>query len=294
VSISEVREEVMDWENASPFFLAPEPETIAPAHAAHLAPTPAPSAAQMDEAELLAQLTLNERNADTGEQIEIRRTGIGVEVGGLVESAGRKKELNDSLAGIPFLTAKIQSFDDLTSTASPTQQTHVIQQRTVLATISPLEQHFVEHGRSRDDLSRISAALLHQALAINQLSRAIEQTTQRFSNNTVLSAAAIQARDQILERNTTRLLEDLKQQQRLLDETGLYASAEEGALRKSETNGQTLAGLAQENMVETRELVSGDSETSSSSKELVQKLGETILRLHQAAAIFIPSQSKQP
>jgi len=279
VTISELSLEVLDWDKAAPFFIESESSKVAIAPRSHAATPPPPSAVQINETELLARLVLNQKGADTGEQIDISSDVNGVQIHGLVESEDRKAELNKSLKGIPFLVVKIQSLADLNSVAKSQAQVATTEARSVTAHVSPLEQFVVERGRSREDLSRISAGLFDASISIIRVSRAIEQIASRFSNDTTLSPAAIRARDELLSRHVAQLLNDLKQQQQFLDETGISV---ELAANRQEGNAQ-LVGLAERNAAATRELISGDGASSHLERRLATELAETISSLQSAA-----------
>jgi hypothetical protein len=279
VTISELSLEVLDWDKAAPFFVEPESSKGTISSRSHGVTPPPPSEMQINETELLARLVLNQKNADTGEQIAVSRDTNGVQVHGTVESEDRKAELNESLKGIPFLAVKVQSLADLRSVANSPTQVATTEERSVTAHVSPLEQFFVEHGRSREDLSRISAGLFDASISIIRVSRAIEQIASRFSDDTTLSPAAIRARDELLSRDVAQLLNDLKQQQQFLDETRISV---ELAANPRESNAQ-LVGLAERNAVVTRELISGDGASSHLERGLATELAETISSLESAA-----------
>jgi hypothetical protein len=289
VDISEAGLDFLSWESASRLF--PEPELTystaprrAPIH------TLLPSAAQIDETELEARLILSQENADTGEQIEIMRDVKGVQVQGLVESDGRKTELAGALRAIPFLSATIRSFDDLKSASNPGVQVAAAQQQSAVARVSPLEHYLVRHGRGRDDLSRISAGLFNDSLAIIRSSRSIEQIAFRFSTDEDLSPAAIHARDELLSRTAARLLDDLKDQQQLLDDVGIPSGPADNATGNPVAGRAGFACLAERNMVATKELISGASESGLSEESLAAELAGTILQLRTAGLDFIQSR----
>jgi hypothetical protein len=292
VEISEVSLEFLSGNNTSQSFYLPKAAVKAAAPRVPAA-TPAPSLAQMDETELEARLMLNQKSADTGEQVEITRDVKGVKIEGLVESEARKKELTQSLQAIPFLSVRITSVDELGSTRDPDAQIMPTQQKSWVAKVSPLEQYFVRHGRSRDDLSRISAGLFNCSLAINRSSRSISQIVVRFSADEELSQAAMDARDELLSRTLERLLDDLTEQQNLLDEANLaYEPEGTGSMNPSADN-LDLAHLGDLNMALTTELMSGAGESSRSEKTMAAELSQTISQLRIAALNIIPGRSNK-
>jgi hypothetical protein len=290
VDISEVSLDFLSWDAANLLLFEPQSDYRA-ATPRVLARALIPGTAQMDETELKARLVLNQQDADTGEQIEITRDLNGVQVQGLVESEERKRELKESLRTIPFLSVNIRSFDDLKSATSPSAQVAATRQRFAVAQVSPLEEYFVQHGRSRDDLSRISAGLFNYSLAINRSSRSIEQIVLRFSADGDLTPAAIHSRDELLTRNAARLLNDLKEQQGLLDEAGITFESDAIAPSNPDAVSAGLASLAERNAAATRELISGASGSDRSEKPMAAELAETISQLRTAALTFIPSRS---
>jgi hypothetical protein len=294
VSISEVGIEVLTWDKTSEQFFEPKPLNTVVARHSHAVPPSPPNTAQLDEAELQARLILNEQRADTGEQIEFARGVDGVRIQGLVESEARKQELNNSLQGIPFLKASIRSFGDLRSDSDSGAQISSIQQKTVVAQTSPLEEYFVERGRSRDDLSRISAGLFNCSLVINRLSRSLEQLTLRFSGSMGLSPTALRARDELLSRSVAQLLDSLKQQKQLLDETGIGFEPSPMVSEVTEANGPKLVLLAERNMAATRALISSNGAPKRSEKETAAELAETISELRTAGSTCMRSLVPQP
>jgi hypothetical protein len=293
VTISEVSFDVLSWGKSNQFFVGAEPVINAVAPRGHTRESLPPTEQQIDETELLARVKLNEKNADSGEQIEITRDVHGVQVQGFVETEDRKRELNEALRDIPFLSVRLGNFDELKTTSDSPIEVKSNEARTVMARVSPLEEFFVEHGRNRDELSRISAGLFDCSVSINRLGRTIERISQRFSGDKALSAVSIRARDQLLARDVAHLLDDLNRQQQLLNDTGIGRDA--GALTSSgpAVAKLGLARIAEQNMAATRALISGDA-ASSPSEHLAADLVETILQLRAATVTFIPNHSIQP
>lgn len=298
VSISEIGLELVGWDIAKDAFADNTAVGKGPVPSVVSSRTPAvvfPSGTQLNEAELTARLLLGRKNADSGEEITVTRDERGVAVGGLVASAQRRNELNDALRGIPFLTAKIQSFEDLRAMSTATQEAATTSQATALvARVSPLEAFFVAHKRDREELSRISLALFEHALAIQRSSQALEQITARFAGDTELSAAAQAARDELLSLTAKRLAGDLVQENDLLATATLSGDSGGQASRETNSKTQDLTALAKQNMALAKELISGDSEKSRSAQELAAELAETISELRAATLNYMPSRSHQP
>jgi hypothetical protein len=245
----------------------------------------------MNESELEVRLMLNRLSADTGEQIAIARNNQGLQVQGLVESEERKRQLNESLQAIPFLSVSIRSFDDLKSALAPNPQVEVTQEQSTVAQISPFEQYFVRDGRSRDDLSRISAGLYNSSLAINRSCKSMEELSQRFSADNDLTPAAILARDDLLSRIVTRVLEDLKEQQQFLAEASFTLEPGESDPKNPEAASFDLTHLAEKNAAATRELISGADGEVRSEKAIAAEVADTISQLRIAVLASIPGHS---
>jgi hypothetical protein len=283
VDISEISLDLLSWNKTDELFFEPLDPNRAPGRPSPVRELPL-GAAEMNEAELRARLILNQQNADTGEQIEIRRDDKGVEVRGLVESQQRKIELSESLQGVPFLTVAIQSFDDLGSHAEPDVLAVPIEQRSSVAVVSPLAQYFFLQDRGRDDLSRISAGLFNLSLAINRASRSIDQIRSRFSGNSDLTTGAINARDQLLARTAAQLADAVSQQRRLLEEANITPVP--AAVASFGPQAGFLVDLAERNVALTQELVSGPSESGRSGPAIAAELARTITELQSRANQF--------
>ncbi len=292
VEISEVSLDFLSWDRAEHLLSASSPDKSA-APPRSPARTLLPSIVQMNEAELEARLILNQKGADTGEQIEVTRGDRGIQVNGLVEREERKRGLMESLQTIPFLFVTIRSFDDLKFNRSAAVQVMPTEQQSTVAPVSPLEQYFVQQGRGRDELSRISAGLFNSSLSINRSCRSIQQITRRFSADDALSPAAIHARDELLSRILERLLNDLNDQQRYLYEADAPLESAGNEPTKTDASSLDLVHLADLNARATRELISGAAEPSRSEKVLATDVAETISQLRTAALSIIPSRSSK-
>jgi hypothetical protein len=277
VEISEISEAPLSVDEAKEIFTweSPAGNLVARRSAS---PVERPGRLQVDEAELQARVVLNHLNADTGEQIEITRNEKGVRVQGLVETEDRKSEINEGLRVIPFLTPRVQSFSDLRAAAGDSTESPAIpQQRTTLAQVSPLERYLMEQERSREDLSRISSEIFEYALAIGRSSRTIEMILERFPDEQDLTEAAKKARSELLARNAARLLDDLREQQRLLKEVSFDTEA--GNAAGVEAGDASLVQLAQRDARMSKALISGASDQNQSAKQLAAQLDQAIAQL---------------
>lgn len=287
VDISEVSMDVLSSDMANQLFAEPPAinRAVPPRVAAH---EMLPSQAQMLETELQARLILNRQNADTGEQIEIIRDGKGIQVQGLVDGDERKQQLQQSLHEIPFLIVSIRSFEELKSAPSPSTQIGGTQPLSTVARVSPLEQYFMQQGRSRDDLSRISAGLFHTSLSINRSCRNLEQIRLRIAGQDVLTPAMISTRDELLTRILAQLLRDVNEQKELLDEAEIKRASVAIASSTPEARSIDLLDLAEKNSRVTRELIAGADQPTKPVEQLAQELFGTISQLRTAALQIHP------
>lgn len=82
---------------------------------------PLPTLAELQNAEVAALYALHQLKADLGEQIEIaRESNEQIVVRGQVETPERKRELTTALEGIPFVAARIQTFDEAAAQSAKT------------------------------------------------------------------------------------------------------------------------------------------------------------------------------
>lgn len=287
IDISEVSVDVLSSDMANHLFVETPAihSAVPPRVAAH---EMLPTQAQMLETELQVRLILNRENADTGEQIDIIRDGKGIQVQGLVEGNERKQQLQQSLHEIPFLTVSIRSFEELTSVASPSTQMGGTQPLSTVARVSPLEQYFMQQGRSREDLSRISAGLFHTSLSIHRSCRNLQQIRLRIAGQDVLTPAMISARDELLTRILAQLLRDVNEQKELLDQAEIKGAS--GAMASSNADAGSIdpLDLSEKNAKVTRELIAGADGPTKPVEQLAEELFGTISQLRTAALPIHP------
>ncbi|HKX33237.1 MAG TPA: zf-HC2 domain-containing protein [Blastocatellia bacterium] len=95
---------------------AASPAALTPAPTLKLLPT----AAELQEAEIAALYLLHQLKADLGEQLEVvRESGEQIVVRGQVETPERKRELMATIKEIPWVEARIQTFDEAAGPPSP-------------------------------------------------------------------------------------------------------------------------------------------------------------------------------
>jgi hypothetical protein len=100
-------------------FADPAPPSAAPTGRIHAAASPSPSArpaptaAELQNAEIAALYVLHQLKADLGEQLEVgRESGKQIVVRGQVETPERKRELIAAIKEIPWVEARIQTFEE--------------------------------------------------------------------------------------------------------------------------------------------------------------------------------------
>jgi len=247
---------------------------------------------QLNEAELSTRLTLNRLHADAGEQIEVARGPLGIEVRGITDTGKRKHELEVELYMLPHVTASISSIDELKA-KSPQQDEllslKVIEMRT---RTTPLESYYLAHGRNLASLGKLSLELLNGADAIDRESKAIDDLQQRFSHSDEVSLVALDTLAELLFTHKHKLLAALESEEQLLAQAQIEAPHSQQA---GSTNGidSDLAVLAERNLALTMELALGKGGSGRSAEtiasELAAAMSEVSLRAH--AVQVVPQNS---
>jgi Putative zinc-finger len=100
-------------------FAEPTPSSAASTRRIHAAGSPspparpAPTAAELQNAEIAALYVLHQLKADLGEQLEVGRESVKqIVVRGQVETPERKRELIAAIKEIPWVEARIETFDE--------------------------------------------------------------------------------------------------------------------------------------------------------------------------------------
>lgn len=162
-------------------FAEPAPMPAATRFWASPSPTasPLPTSAELWNAEVAALYALHQLKADLGEQIEVaRESNERIVVRGQVETSERKQELIAALKGIPFVTVRIQTFDeasaqtagvalapsttaitapspDANSDSSPVADVNLFERR--------LARYFAEHAAAPEDAAAINRRIAQMA-----------------------------------------------------------------------------------------------------------------------------------
>jgi len=224
---------------------------------------------QLDETELSARLVLNNLHADTGEQIEIVRTGKGIEVKGLVETNERKRVLQTQLATVPHLTVSVQSVVDLRDHQERGSDVSSVKTESMLDLQSPLETYLLAHGRSVREINFLEQRLYDDALTIIQESRAIDDLKTRFFPNmqtTVLTSAKL---SELIYSHHERLQAALKQQRKLLGEVQTVSRRESGVPAR---NLPPLTDAAIRNLTLCKELTLANSSNPRSAEKILAEI----------------------
>jgi Putative zinc-finger len=140
---------------------------------------PTPTAAELQNAEIAALYILHQLKADLGEQLEVgRESGKQIVVRGQVETPERKRELIAAIKDIPWVEARIETFDEAashparieapaTTVTDPEPQTNAAPS----AGVNHFEQRLANYFADRaDPTQKNRAAINHQ---ITQLANTV-------------------------------------------------------------------------------------------------------------------------
>jgi hypothetical protein len=186
------------------------------ARALPVLPRPQVSADVLDETELAARLTLDKLHADTGEQIEVRRTAQQVEVDGLVDTEERQRALTTELMMVPRLKVSIQSLAHLTDHPFPAGETIRVEEASLPDQASALDTYLRARGHSVEESSILARRLFDCALTMSQESGAIEDLKARFAPPERLSIIGSATLGSLLYSHRERLETTLREQRALL------------------------------------------------------------------------------
>lgn len=181
VEISELSYDVLPWDavNVAELF-EPEAPVLAVAPSALRPVRTVPPVAALDESELRARLVLNEIGADTGENISIERNRGLIAITGFVETQSRKKEIDQALVGLPFVSASVSTFEARNRQLAASAQPASVQQQEVIAEVSPLQKYLASRSLPSDQAVQLSRDLLNEALEIDRQALALDALERRF------------------------------------------------------------------------------------------------------------------
>jgi hypothetical protein len=286
VEIAELDYSVLPWGavDASTF----EPLEIIPVvGGAPLLPRPRLSLAipeslspeQLDETELTARLILNQLHADEGEQIEVRRSELGVEVEGLVSADDRKRELATQLMTVPRLKVSIRSEADLSANQLTSEESTSIEAATLPDNPSALETYLRHHDRPVEEINTVERQLFEGALIISKESRFIIDLKTRFTSPDQMPVVAQATLEELLYSHHERLEKALNQERMSLAQVGGMPASD----AERPAPGTLLLTASEKNLALVRELTQNNVAHPRSAEEIFADMTDTLDRLFPAA-----------
>ena len=219
VEIAELEFAVLPWSavDASAFEPLADSQPVSPARTLPALPRPqVPDVDSLDETELAARLILEKLHADTGEQIEVRRTAQQVEVDGLVNTEERQHALTAELMTVPGLKVSIQSLAHLADHPASDDKTIRVEEASLPDQASALDTYLRTRGRSVEESSALARRVFDCALTISQESSAITDLNTRFTSPERLSLIASSTLASLLYSHRERLETALREQRAVL------------------------------------------------------------------------------
>lgn len=285
VEIAELDYSVLPWGavDASTF----EPLETIPVGGAPLLPHPRLSLAtpeslspeQLDETELTARLILNQLHADEGEQIEVRRSELGVEVEGLVSTDDRKRELATQLMTVPRLKVSIRSEADLSGNPLTSEESTSIEAATLPDNPSALETYLRHHDRPVEEINTVERQLFEGALIISKESRFIIDLKTRFASRDQMPVVAQATLEELLYSHHERLERALNQERASLAQVDGIPAAD----AKESAPGTLLLTASEKNLALVRELTQNNVAHPRGAEEIFADMTDTLDRLFPAA-----------
>jgi anti-sigma factor RsiW len=256
IEIAEVHYDMLGWDAVNDTLFEPLGGNVAtPSVTSALPHFVSPE--QLDLAELQARLLLNRLHADSTVQLEFLRSQTSVEVKGVVESNVRKQELVSQLRAIPHILPAIFSVDDLRAHSESGNSVSTVLASSTVAQASPLEQFLRAQGKGTDTLNATSQRLLDAALSVKQESSAIAELYWRFGTDTQLDEAGKSILRQLLNAHACRLQQAVDAEDGILTEAVMVRPKQSAVLSSSGGAPDSLETFAENNMVLSKELISG-------------------------------------
>lgn len=285
VEIAELDYSVLPWGavDASAF----EPLETVPVSGASTLPRPHISLAvpesftpeQLDETELDARLILNKLHADEDEQIEVRRSELGVDVEGLVGTDDRKHELVTQLMTVPRLKVSIRSEADLSANPLRNNESTSIEAATLPDNPSPLETYLRHRDRPIEEINTMEQRLFEGALIISKESRFIVDLKTRFTSPDRMPVVAQATLEELLYSHHARLERALGQERVSLAQIeGVPAVDTERSAPRT-----LLLAISEKNLALVRELTQNNVTHPRSAEEIFAEMTDTLDRLFPAA-----------
>ena len=250
---------------------------------------------QLNEAELSTRLTLNRLHADTGEQVEVARGPLGIEVRGITDTEERKHELELELFQLPHVTAYLSSIEKLKAKPSERDELSSLKVVEMQTQTTPLETYCLAHGCSVAPVGDLAQRLFNIAFSIHLESTAIDDLQHRFVHDEEISKIASATLTDLLFTHKHKLLSALEDEERLLADAQIEAPrSKELASRNSPD--VALAALAAQNLALIKELALSKGGGGRSAETIAAELAASMSQLNsQAHAIQVaPQNSTKP
>lgn len=238
-----------------------------------------PSPEQFDETELAARLILNRLHADEGEQIEVHRSGQGVEVEGLVSTDDRKRELITQLMTVPRLSVSIRSEADLSTDPQGSAESVSIEAATLPDNPSALETYLRHRGLSTEEINVVERQLFEGALIVSKESRSIIDLKTRFVSSDRMPVIALATLEDLLYSHHERLERALSQERASLAQIGGVPAISAGR----SVPATFLLTASAKNLALVRELTQNNAAHPRSAEEIFADMTDTLDRLFPAA-----------
>ncbi len=234
---------------------------------------------QLNETELTARLILNKLHADEDEQIEVHRSGQGVEVEGLVHTDDRKRELATQLITVPRLKVSIRSEADLKANPLKSEESVSIQAATLPDNPSALETYLRHRDRPTEEINTVERRLFEGALIISKESRFIVDLKSRFVSPRQMPVVSQATLEELLYSHYERLEKALDQERASLAQIGgLQAASAERSVP-----GTFLLIAAEKNLALVRELTQDNVAHPRSAEEIFADVADNLDCLFPAA-----------
>ncbi len=222
VDVAEVSYEVSDWneDRADSIF---EPETASLPNSSRAftveAPRILPSPDDLDEAELRARLALNEANADSGEQIDVRRGPSSIQIAGIIETNERKRELEDALSRIPLVAVSLHSISDMATRPASHLAPKQPPPEYAVANQSRLQAYLENNDKDTKSVVGMVHEFLEASLVIQRETHALDVLHAKFMTpgQERLSSSSRDLLQKLVESHLERLQGGINKQRRLVN-----------------------------------------------------------------------------
>ena len=243
-----------------------------------------PTREELDEAELQARLALSRLNGES-EQVEVSRSSKGVLVKGIVETDARKNSLLTQLQPLPHVTSSILSLEELNAgRVSERSSIGGVQAYSGISHSSPLEEFLRQQEKTPGDINVISGQLLDAAVTVQQESSALTELSGRFPSEVTLNSEARAALNELLDRETARLVNGLYAEEQIVRSIfPLSESPPEAGATLRDNESRTLTAAAARNRALCSELISGAQSPSRPAPVIAAHILKSIDEVRQRA-----------